>query len=172
MSWRAASAAQTSRNAEATTAAPNTAMATGAARCAPESRKTTAGAAIDRASAIFHQLDIPSSVCWPDAAGGGERLSGQDGSWFRRSRSPCRCRVGDRAEAGMSISPTPRERRELLPLLAQVLAGVTGAVNHFHGRGLLCCIAQKRVDRLLHSVMLHSTITVPDGPQDWRNEHG
>src|SRR6202022_3749237 len=47
MSWRAASAAQTSRNAEATTAAPKTAMATGAARCAPESRKTTAGAAID-----------------------------------------------------------------------------------------------------------------------------
>ena len=68
MSWRAASAAQTSRNAEATTAAPKTAMATGAARCAPESRKTTAGAAIDRASAIFHQFDIPSSACWPDAA--------------------------------------------------------------------------------------------------------
>jgi len=36
----------------------------------------------------------------------------------------------------MSISPTPHERRELLPLLAQVLAGVTAAVNRFHGRAL------------------------------------
>jgi hypothetical protein len=36
----------------------------------------------------------------------------------------------------MSISPTPPERRELLPLLAQVLAGVTAAVNRFHGPAL------------------------------------
>jgi len=111
-------------------------MATGAARWAPESRTTTAGAAIDRASAIFHQLDIPSSACWPDAALGGERRSGQDGFLVPKVSFALRCRVGDRAEAGMSISPTPHERRELLPLLAQVLAGVTAAVNRFHGPAL------------------------------------
>jgi len=36
----------------------------------------------------------------------------------------------------MSISPTPHERRELLPLLAQVLAGATAAVNRFHDGAL------------------------------------
>src|SRR3982750_1822631 len=52
MSWRAASAAQTSRNAEATTAAPKTAMATGGARWTPERRRINAGSATARAIAI------------------------------------------------------------------------------------------------------------------------
>ena len=62
---------------------------------------------------------------------GGERRSGQDGFLVPKVSFALRCRVGDRAEAGMSISPTPHERRELLPLLAQVLPGVTAAVNRF-----------------------------------------
>jgi hypothetical protein len=89
--------------------------------------------------------------------GGGERRSGQDAFLVPKVSFALRCRVGDRAEAGMSISPTPPERRELLPLLAQVLAGVTAAVNLFHDRALhvaqhkywltpcslpLCCGAQ------------------------------
>jgi len=65
---------------------------------------------------------------------GGERRSGQDGFLVPKVSFAPRCRVGDRAEAGMSISPTPQERRELLPLLAQVLAGVTAPVNRIHQR--------------------------------------
>ena len=61
MSWCAASAAQTSRNAAATTAAPNRGIATGVARDHPESRQTKAGSATPTANVSFHHLDIPSS---------------------------------------------------------------------------------------------------------------
>ena len=64
MSWRAASAAQTKRKAEATMAGPNMTIDGSADRWMPPSRSTRAGAAMAAAAAILNHVGIPFLLAW------------------------------------------------------------------------------------------------------------
>src|SRR5258706_16475223 len=131
MSGRAAPAAQTGRKAEATTAGPNPSIDGTGDRWMPPSRSTKAGAATAAAREILNHVGIPFSLFGRDAAW--RASPGQGAPGPKVSFAP-HCGVGDRAEAGMSITPTPLVRRELLPFCRNELLVDLWAVNLLRDR--------------------------------------
>src|SRR6266446_5811757 len=78
----------------------------------PANRSAIPGSAKATTTAILIHVSIPYLLPVRDAVA---REDPGQKSLVRKSRSPRNCKVGDRAEAGMSITPTPLVRRELLP---------------------------------------------------------
>src|SRR5437879_2020960 len=78
MSWCAASAAQTRRKAQATTAEPKTRMAGMAGRCVPLTRSTRAGTATTRAKATLRTAPSTSARPRCQIGSGGRRLRGAE----------------------------------------------------------------------------------------------